>query len=49
MMMSQKRAKPRDEILAQHHHEETRKIDQPEHDLTEKARQPTRQLCNAAG
>ena len=50
-----KRAAARDEILAQHHYEETQKIDQllqantnltqQVHDLTEKVHRLTEQLC----
>ncbi|HUZ38850.1 MAG TPA: DUF1003 domain-containing protein [Streptosporangiaceae bacterium] len=55
IMMSQNRAAARDEILAQHHYEETQKIDQllqantnltqQVHDLTEKVHRLTEQLC----
>jgi uncharacterized membrane protein len=59
IMMSQNRAAARDEILAQHHYEETQKIDQlltantdltqKVHNLTEKVHALTEQLCRAAG
>jgi uncharacterized membrane protein len=55
IMMSQNRAASRDELLAQHHYEETQKIDsllqantdltQQVHDLTEKVHVLTQQLC----
>jgi uncharacterized membrane protein len=56
IMMSQNRASSRDEVLAQHHYEETQKIDsllqsntdltQQVHDLTQKVHALTEQLCN---
>jgi uncharacterized membrane protein len=59
IMMSQNRAAARDEILAQHHYEETQKIDQllqanttltrQVHDLTQKVHALTEQLCNPKG
>jgi uncharacterized membrane protein len=58
IMMSQNRAAARDEVLAQHHYQETQKIDsllqantdltQQVHDLTEKVHALTQQLCGAA-
>ena len=55
IMMSQNRAAARDEILAQHHYEETKKIDellqtnitltQHVHDLTQRVHALTEQLC----
>jgi uncharacterized membrane protein len=58
IMMSQNRAAARDEILAQHHYQETQKIDsllqantdltQQVHDLTEKVHVLTQQLCGTA-
>jgi uncharacterized membrane protein len=55
IMMSQNRAAARDEILAQHHYEETQKIDQlltantdltqQVHDLTEKVHMLTQRIC----
>ena len=58
IMMSQNRAAARDEILAQHHYEETKKIDdllranteltQQIHDLTQKVHTLTQQLCKSA-
>jgi uncharacterized membrane protein len=57
IMMSQNRAAARDEALAQHHYEETQKIDsllqantdltQEVHDLTEKVHALTQRLCGA--
>ncbi len=59
IMMSQNRAAARDEALAQHHYEETQKIDallqantdltQQVHDLTQKVHELTERLCNANG
>jgi uncharacterized membrane protein len=56
IMMSQNRAAARDEALAQHHYEETQKIDQllqantdltqQIHDLTQKVHVLTEQLCS---
>jgi uncharacterized membrane protein len=56
IMMSQNRAAARDEALAQHHYEETQKIDQllqantdltqQVHDLTQKVHVLTEQLCS---
>jgi uncharacterized membrane protein len=58
IMMSQNRAAARDEILAQHHYEETQRIDQllqantdltqQVHDLTRKVHALTQQLCRSA-
>jgi uncharacterized membrane protein len=58
IMMSQNRAAARDEVLAQHHYEETQKIDallhtntdltRQVHDLTEKVHTLTQQLCHTA-
>lgn len=55
IMMSQNRAAARDEVLAQHHYEETQKIDallqnntdltQQIHDLTQKVHVLTERLC----
>jgi uncharacterized membrane protein len=55
IMMSQNRAAARDEVLAQHHYEETQKIDsllqantaltRQVHDLTEKVHLLTQRLC----
>jgi uncharacterized membrane protein len=59
IMMSQNRAAARDEILAQHHYEETKKIDdllrsntdltRQIHDLTQKVHTLTQQLCSSQG
>ncbi len=59
IMMSQNRAAARDEALAQHHYEETQKIDsllnanteltKQVHDLTEKVHALTEQLCRTSG
>jgi uncharacterized membrane protein len=59
IMMSQNRAAARDEILAQHHYEETQKIDQllqtntdltqQVHELTAKVHRLTEHLCNTSG
>jgi uncharacterized membrane protein len=59
IMMSQNRAAARDEILAQHHYEETQKIDallqantdltQQVHDLTQKVHTLTERLCAVPG
>ena len=59
IMMSQNRAAARDEILAQHHYEETQTIDkllqantdltQKVHDLTQKVHVLTEQLCHIVG
>ena len=59
IMMSQNRAASRDEALAQHHYEETQKIDQllqtntdlthQIHQLTEKVHVLTERLCQTAG
>ncbi|HTX26227.1 MAG TPA: DUF1003 domain-containing protein [Streptosporangiaceae bacterium] len=59
IMMSQNRSAARDEILAQHHYEETQKIDEllrantdltrQIHDLTQKVHALTQQLCHPAG
>jgi uncharacterized membrane protein len=59
IMMSQNRAAARDEALAQHHYQETQKIDQllqantdltqQVHDLTQKVHELTEQLCRASG
>ena len=59
IMMSQNRAAARDEILAQHHYEETQTIDkllqantdltQQVHDLTQKVHTLTEHLCSTAG
>jgi uncharacterized membrane protein len=56
IMMSQNRAAARDELLAEHHYEETQKIDQllqantdltqQVHDLTAKVHKLTEQLCS---
>jgi uncharacterized membrane protein len=56
IMMSQNRAAARDEILAQHHYEETQKIDellqanitltQQVHELTQKVHTLTERLCD---
>jgi uncharacterized membrane protein len=56
IMMSQNRAAARDEILAQHHYEETQKIDQllqanitltqQVHDLTQRVHTLTERLCD---
>lgn len=58
IMMSQNRAAARDEALAQHHYEETQKIDQllqantdltqQVHDLTQKVHKLTERLCQTA-
>jgi uncharacterized membrane protein len=58
IMMSQNRAAARDEVLAQHHYEETMKIDsllqantdltQQVHDLTQKVHTLTERLCSTA-
>jgi len=58
IMMSQNRAAARDEILAQHHYEETQKLDQllqantvltqHVHDLTERVHVLTERLCENA-
>jgi hypothetical protein len=57
--MSQNRAASRDELLAQHHYEETVAIDtllqqnteltQQVHELTEKVHQLTEHLCSSSG
>ena len=57
IMMSQNRAAARDEVLAQHHYDETQKIDQllqantdltqQVHDLTQKVHALTERLCDA--
>ncbi len=59
IMMSQNRAAARDELLAQHHYEETQSIDQllqantdltkQVHDLTQKVHTLTQHLCNVNG
>jgi uncharacterized membrane protein len=59
IMMSQNRAAARDEILAQHHYEETQTIDQllqantdltkHVHELTEKVHNLTEHLCAVSG
>ena len=59
IMMSQNRAAARDELLAQHHYDETQGIDkllqantsltQQVHDLTEKVHKLTEHLCNTSG
>ena len=59
IMMSQNRAAARDELLAQHHYEETQAIDkllqantdltQQVHDLTQKVHVLTEHLCNPTG
>lgn len=59
IMMSQNRAAARDEALAQHHYEETQKIDQllqantdltqQVHDLTQKVHELTESLCHTTG
>jgi uncharacterized membrane protein len=59
IMMSQNRAAARDELLAQHHYDETRAIDQllqanvdltkQVHDLTQKVHVLTEHLCNTSG
>jgi uncharacterized membrane protein len=59
IMMSQNRAAARDELLAQHHYEETQTIDkllqantdltQQVHDLTEKVHNLTEHLCRTSG
>jgi uncharacterized membrane protein len=58
IMMSQNRAAARDEILAQHHYEETQKIDQllqantdltqQVHDLTQRVHTLTERLCDGS-
>jgi uncharacterized membrane protein len=58
IMMSQNRAAARDEVLAQHHYEETQKIDsllqantdltQQVRDLTEKVHALTQRLCDTS-
>jgi len=59
IMMSQNRAATRDELLAQHHYEETQTIDKllqantdltlQVHDLTQKVHDLTEHLCRTAG
>jgi uncharacterized membrane protein len=59
IMMSQNRAAARDEMLAQHHYDETQAIDkllqantdltQQVHDLTNKVHVLTEHLCNTSG
>jgi len=59
IMMSQNRAAARDEVLAQHHYEETQTIDkllqantdltQQVHDLTQKVHSLTELLCTTSG
>jgi uncharacterized membrane protein len=59
IMMSQNRAAARDELLAQHHYEETQTIDKllqtntdltlQVHDLTQKVHDLTEHLCRTAG
>ena len=59
IMMSQNRAAVRDELLAQHHYDETQAMDkllqantnltQQVHDLTEKVHVLTEHLCNTSG
>jgi len=59
IMMSQNRAAARDEVLAQHHYEETQTIDkllqtntdltQQVHDLTQKVHTLTEHLCSTSG
>jgi uncharacterized membrane protein len=59
IMMSQNRAAARDELLAQHHYEETVKIDsllqantdltKQVHELTTKVHQLTERLCSSTG
>jgi len=59
IMMSQNRAAARDEMLAQHHYQETQSIDallqantdltQQVHDLTQKVHTLTEHLCNLPG
>jgi uncharacterized membrane protein len=59
IMMSQNRAASRDELLAQHHYQETKAIDQllqsntdltkQVHDLTQKVHALTEHLCNVSG
>jgi uncharacterized membrane protein len=59
IMMSQNRAAARDELLAQHHYDETQSIDkllqanvdltQQVHDLTQKVHTLTEYLCNNSG
>ena len=59
IMMSQNRAAARDELLAQHHYDETQAIDQllqanmdltkQVHDLTQKVHVLTEHLCNTSG
>jgi len=59
IMMSQNRAAARDELLAQHHYEETQTIDkllqantdltQQVHDLTQKVHTLTEHLCTTSG
>ena len=59
IMMSQNRAASRDELLAQHHYEETVAIDtllqqnteltQQVHELTQKVHQLTEHLCSSTG
>ncbi len=58
-MMSQNRAAARDDLLAQHHYDETQAIDQllqanvdltkQVHDLTQKVHVLTEHLCNTSG
>lgn len=58
-MMSQNRAAARDDLLAQHHYDETRAIDQllqanvdltkQVRDLTQKVHAPTEHLGNTSG